>query len=207
MLCYTVPPSETESAGEREQVFMASNQQTMKLYWVTTQDHDEDWFIFAESAKSARTYYEDYEGYGKGDAHSRLIVSDVTLREFQNGTPPCHAQFQDLFQIGFQDAGTIPNRRKVRFNGEIFREGILESIIELGRKQMAAVMDGGLQLNEASSSTAELDSVAWSGNRTVDGQLGARLERSAEGCGGLLSDGEPRAKKRGRAGLKRGLRL
>jgi hypothetical protein len=67
---------------------MAINQQTMKLYWVTTQDHDEDWFIFAESAKSARTYHEDYEGYGKGDAHSRLIVSNITLKEFMNGTPP-----------------------------------------------------------------------------------------------------------------------
>ena len=138
---------------------MASDKQTIKLYWVTTQDHAEDWFILAESARQARAFHEDYEGYGKGDAHSRLIVSNITLKEFQNGTPPCHAQFQDLFQIGFQNAGTIPNRRGVKFNGEIFREGILEAIIELGRKRMAAVMDGALQLNEASSSTAELDGV------------------------------------------------
>jgi hypothetical protein len=131
----------------------------IRLYWVSTHDHDEDWFIFSESARQARAYHEDYEGYGKGDAHSRLIVSNITLKEFQNGTPPCHAQFQDLFQIGFQNAGTIPNRSNARFNGDIFREGILEAIIELGRKQMAAVMDGALQLNEASSSTAELDGV------------------------------------------------
>jgi hypothetical protein len=65
-----------------------------------------------------------------------------------NGTPPCHAQFQDLFQIGFQNAGATLNRRGVKFSGEIFREGILEAIIELGRKQMA---------NEVSSPTAELD--------------------------------------------------
>jgi hypothetical protein len=76
-------------------------------------------------------YHEYYEGYGAGDARSRLIVSNVSLETFANGTPPCHAQFQDLFQIGFKDAGTIPNRRGVRFNGETFREGILESIIEL----------------------------------------------------------------------------
>jgi hypothetical protein len=129
---------------------MASNKQTMKLYWITTQDHYEDWFIFAESAKSARAYHEDYEGYGKGDARSRLIVSNVILKEFINGTSPCHARFEDLFQIGFQNAGTIPNQRRVGFNGEIFREGILEAIIELGRKQMAG---------EVSSSTAELDRV------------------------------------------------
>jgi hypothetical protein len=140
---------------------MESTKQTVRLYWVTTQDHDEDWLIFAESAKSARAYHEDYEGYGKGDAHSRLIVSNVTLKEFQNGTPPCHAQFQDLFQIGFQDAGTIPNRRGVKFNGEIFREGILESIIELGRQQLAVTLreNGGLELGKASSATAEPESV------------------------------------------------
>ena len=67
-----------------------------------------------------------------------------------NGTPPCHAQFQDLFQIGFQNTGTIPNRHKVGLSGEIFREGILEAIIELGRKQLAS---------EAVSPTAELDGV------------------------------------------------
>ena len=134
-------------------MFIASNNQTMKLYWVTTQDHDEDWFVFAESARQARAFHEDCEGYDKGDAHSRLIVSKVTLKEFQNGVPPCHAQFQDLFQIGFKNAGTTPNRRGVKFNGEIFREGILEAIIELGRKQMAAVMreNGCLERGEASS--------------------------------------------------------
>jgi hypothetical protein len=115
-------------------VFMATNKQAVKLYWVTTADHDEDWFIFAESARSARAYHEDYEGYGKGDAHSRLIVSNVTLKEFINGTPPCHAQFQDLYQIGLQ-SGTIPGQRKGRFNGEILQDGILEAIIELGRNQ------------------------------------------------------------------------
>ena len=133
---------------------MASNKQTMKLYWVTTQDHDEDWFIFAESAKNARTYHEDYEGYGNGDAHSRLIVSNIILKEFQNGTPPCHAQFQDLFQIGFQNAGTIPNRSNARFNGDIFREGILEAIIELGRRTLV-LENGGVQPKEISSSMVE----------------------------------------------------
>ena len=96
----------------------------------------ESWFIFAESARQARAYHEHYEGYGKGDANSRLIVSNVTLQEFMNGTPPCHARFEDLYQIGLE-AGTIPGRRGAKFNGEIFSEGILEAIIELGRQQLA----------------------------------------------------------------------
>ena len=92
----------------------------------------------------------------------RLIVSNVTVKEFQNGTPPCHAQFQDLYQIGFQDAGTIPNRRGVKFNGEIFREGILEAIIELGRNQLAMTLreNDGLQAKEASSSATEPEAPA-----------------------------------------------
>ena len=141
---------------------MSSKQQAIKLCWVTTADHDEDWFIFAESARQARAYHEHYEGYDKGDAHSRLIVSNVTLQEFMNGTPPCHAQFQDLFQIGCQDAGTIPNRRGVKFNGEIFREGILEAIIELGRQQPAVTMreNGGVQRNKTTASTTEPEAPA-----------------------------------------------
>ncbi len=112
---------------------------------------------FATSARHARSYHEHYEGYGKGDASSRLIVSNVTLTEFQNGTLPCHAQFQDLLQIGFQDAGTIPGRRRVKFNGEIFPEGILESIIERGRQQLAVTMreNGGLGRKEVASARTE----------------------------------------------------
>ncbi len=121
-------------------------------------DYVEDWFIFAASARQARSFHEHYEGYGKGDASSRLIVCNVTLEKFMNGTPPCHAQFQDLFQIGLRDAGTSPNRRRAGWNGEIFREGILESIIELGRQQLA-LENGGVQL-EASSRTMRLNGAA-----------------------------------------------
>src|ERR1017187_4216908 len=107
-------------SGRESTYFMASNKHTVKLYWVTTQDHDEDWFIFAESAKSARAYHEEYEGYGKGDARSRLMVSDVRLTKFTNGAPPCHAQMRELFAVGFEDAGSIPNQRSVRFEGKTY---------------------------------------------------------------------------------------
>jgi hypothetical protein len=44
-------------------------------------------------------------------------------------------------------------------NGEIFREGILEAIIELGQKQLAVTLreNSSLKLKEASSSTTETD--------------------------------------------------
>ena len=118
--------------GKENMVFITINKQ-IKLYWVTTFDHAEDWFIFAGSDLQARSYHEHYEGYGKGDARARLIVSNVTLEEFMNGTPPCHARFEDLYQIGLQ-SGPNPGRHKGKLNGKIFRDGILEAIIELGRK-------------------------------------------------------------------------
>jgi hypothetical protein len=125
--------------------------QTIKLYWVTTRDHAEDWFIFAGSDLQARSHHEHYEGYSKGDARSRLIVTNVTLKEFMNGTPPCHSRFEDLHQIGIE-AGTIPGRRKGRFNVEIFRNGVIEAIIELGR-QRQALENGCVQMERTSSST------------------------------------------------------
>jgi len=34
----------------------------MNLYWVTTEDHAEDWFVVANNAKEAATFHEDVEG-------------------------------------------------------------------------------------------------------------------------------------------------
>ena len=138
---------------------MASKKQTVKLYWVFTDDHDEDWFLFADSAKSARAYHEDYEGYGKGDARARLIVSDVPLNKFTNGEPPCHAQMRELLALGFEDAGSVPSQRAVRFEGKTYTEGALESIVELGRQNLALMLKNGrLQLEGASSPTSNLES-------------------------------------------------
>ena len=138
---------------------MASNKQTVKLYWVTTADHAEDWFVFADSAKSARAYHEHYEGYGAGDARARLIVRDVRLAKFTNGEPPCHAQMRELLALGFEDAGSVPNQRSMRFEGKTYTEGILESLVELGRQQLAVTLpeNSDLELKEASSSTTETD--------------------------------------------------
>ena len=135
---------------------MASDKR-IKLYWCTTSDHDEDWFILAESARSAKRYHEYYEGYGAGDAQARLIVRDIRLNKFTNGEPPCHAQMRELFALGFEDTGSVPDRRKVRFEGKTYTEGILESLVELGRQQLAVTMreNGGLGRKEVASSRTE----------------------------------------------------
>jgi hypothetical protein len=40
----------------------------VNLYWVTTDDHDEDGFILARTGRTAESYHIQYEGYEPGDA-------------------------------------------------------------------------------------------------------------------------------------------
>ena len=46
----------------------------MNLYWVTTKDYAEDWFIVANNAKEATTFREEMEGYDPGDATAEIIM-------------------------------------------------------------------------------------------------------------------------------------
>ena len=47
----------------------------MKLYWVTTEDHDEDWFVVESSSKKASRFHEKMEGYNPGDATAKKVLS------------------------------------------------------------------------------------------------------------------------------------
>ena len=39
------------------------------LYWVTTDDHGEDWFVIAGSQEEAVRFHEQEEGYDPGDPY------------------------------------------------------------------------------------------------------------------------------------------
>jgi hypothetical protein len=99
------------------------------LYWVTTLDHDEDWFIFAKTSRSAASYHEHYDGYDTGDATARLVIARVELQKYEQGPPPCHAQLADLIALGFEVVGVDPHRRGVRFKGELYLEGELQTLV------------------------------------------------------------------------------
>ncbi len=76
----------------------------VNLYWVTTDDHDEDWFILA-----------------------RLILRAGT--DPIPGPKPRHAQLEDLQMLGFEILNPDPNGRCVRRKGRTFLEGHLESMV------------------------------------------------------------------------------
>lgn len=46
----------------------------MNLYWVTTQDNAEDWFIVAHNAEEAAALHEEMEGYDPGEATAEMIL-------------------------------------------------------------------------------------------------------------------------------------
>jgi hypothetical protein len=115
---------------------------TINLYLVTTLDHDEDWFIFARTSRSAASYHEHYEGYDTGDAKAGLVIARVKLPKCEQGPPPCHAQIADLIALGFDVVGADPYQRGVRFKGKLYVEGCLQSLIVQGNASLreAAVL-------------------------------------------------------------------
>jgi hypothetical protein len=99
----------------------------VNLYWVTTDDHDEDWFILAKTRRAAESYHIEYEGYEPGDARAELILR--TGADPIPGPIPRHAQLEDLQTLGFEILNPDPNGRGVRRNGRTFLEGHLESMV------------------------------------------------------------------------------
>ena len=99
----------------------------INLYWVTTDDHDEDWFILAKTARAAESYHVEYEGYEAGGAQAELILRRAAGQI--SGSVPRHAQLTDLRKLGFEVLNPDPNGRIVRLGGHTFVEGHLESLV------------------------------------------------------------------------------
>jgi hypothetical protein len=59
-----------------------------KLYWCTTADHDEDWFVLARSAAEACRFHEGAEGYDPGDAEAECIrILPPSVSRTKSGWP------------------------------------------------------------------------------------------------------------------------
>ena len=76
----------------------AATKGPVMLYWVSTADHDEDWFIFATSTRSAAKFHAEYEGYDSGEAVAKPILAAQAVA----GPLPRHAQIDDLAALGFE---------------------------------------------------------------------------------------------------------
>ncbi len=96
----------------------------MKLYWVTTEDHEEDWFIVASSSKEAAKLHENMEGYNPGDAKAEAILDIPEKMPAEIGWPA-----EELLRdLGARFICASPSR-VVEISGRKFCEGLLDSTI------------------------------------------------------------------------------
>ena len=95
----------------------------MKLFWVTTPCHYEDWFAVAENKKQAEQFHEFAEGFNPGYAKAKFIcdISKDLVRRYNlvESNWPNHKL---LTELGGKII-TEDNPRKVNFGGVIYREG------------------------------------------------------------------------------------
>jgi len=101
----------------------------LKLYWCTTEDHDEDWFIVARTARSARRLHEDMEGYARGDATAKLVASlppDLTVDEGWPSNKTIQACGGVFLPMPPQSASQYlmgEGNRAVKFGNDVYTEG------------------------------------------------------------------------------------
>ncbi len=96
----------------------------MKLYWVTTVDHDEDWFIVASSSAEAAALHETLEGYDPGDANAEEILKIPEKVHVEAGWP----SDETLQAVGARFI-VREQSRVVEIEGRKFCEGMLEAIL------------------------------------------------------------------------------
>jgi hypothetical protein len=96
----------------------------MELYWVTTVDHEEDWFIVATSSDEAAKLHENMEGYNPGDAIAEAILDIPKEISAEIGWP----SEELLTALGAKFICESPSR-VVEISGRKFCEGLLDSMI------------------------------------------------------------------------------
>jgi hypothetical protein len=96
----------------------------MKLYWVTTEDHAEDWFIVANNAKEATSFHEDVEGYDPGDASAEMIMEIPNEIITDIGWPS-----DEVLRSCGANILVEGSARVVEIGNQRFCEGLMESTI------------------------------------------------------------------------------
>lgn len=113
-----------------------------KLYWCTTEDHDEDWFVVARSNREARRFHEDVEGYGPGDADAVLVMRFPAELQAAAAAEAGWPSLKFLRECGGEILRS-ESPRVVRFGERVFSEGMLDhELMELEDDRAEARGDG-----------------------------------------------------------------
>jgi hypothetical protein len=101
-----------------------SHSNELKLYWVTTDDHCEDWFVVARSPMAAARFHETAEGYNRGEARAEEIMPVPNDFHPEKGWPSDEL-IRDLGGVFVHEE--YP--RIVQINNKKYCEGMLEAVI------------------------------------------------------------------------------
>ena len=110
----------------------------MYLYWVTTEDHDEDWFVVANNAKEAASFHEDVEGYDIGDASAEMILEIQEGVSVDVGWPS-----EEILEACGAKIIQGGDTRVVEIDGRKFAEGLMESMIRTVSDDVAEALGEG----------------------------------------------------------------
>ena len=103
-----------------------------KLYWATTPDHDEDWFVLARSKRAACRFHELEEGYDEAGYASAELICPVP-EKLQASTHEGWPSHEFLEECGGEFVSGAPvlamhemlgcGQRAVKFGNRIYKEG------------------------------------------------------------------------------------
>lgn len=107
---------------------MAAARTSLKLYWCSTPDHDEDWFVIARSHPGARKFHADAEGYDYDEvAAERVCVLPASLQ--QRGDELLGWPDEDVIgACGGEYLRRDPHI--VRIGERVFQEGAMDSVLK-----------------------------------------------------------------------------
>ena len=131
----------------------------MNLYWVETEDHDEDWFIMAQDERQAIAFHEESEGYEPGDASAFLVMAipdGVAPDPVATDEGEAEVGWPSLELLRQCGARILRNEtpRIVEIAGQRFCEGLLEhQVLQVADDAFEARGDGRLNRTDRTDRT------------------------------------------------------
>lgn len=108
---------------------------SLALFWVQDFDHSEDCFIVAKSTTQAEKYYHEFEGIDK----DRIVAKPVLFIDpniiFED--VPTHPSEDQIEKMGIEILKRDEPRTFKGPDGKIYKEGMMEGIIQVLRKAAA----------------------------------------------------------------------
>lgn len=100
-----------------------SDQFTLRLWWCTTPDHDEDWCVIARTRLEARRLFAREEGYDLAYVRARTIARFPADHRAEVGWPSA----ADLEAVGAVEVEGASGRAELRVGGRCYLEGGLQA--------------------------------------------------------------------------------